>query len=227
MRSSRPTCLWCLSLRRSLRLCNLCTWLGLRFGLAYLDYLRSAKIDRSFVGTFPCLCPNSFIDGLVYAVEGAVVQSVKPDACGSLVEDDIFPTQDVVWSIASEDSCSFVHVVAHLHPSQRRHPKVLEIPSNSLAVFHRYEIAFDAEGGWDLSDILPSYKTDIRSSIQANFTVICYEGVEHSVENPVTAVVGECGSGAQSPLVVRGSDTVTLASHIFALSGVRGCLIGR
>lgn len=80
-----------------------------------------------------------------------------------------------------------VDAVAHILLYQRTDPEVLDISSTSPAGVNAYDVYLDAEGDWDLLDVLPSGEIDIHSSLLAEFTALRDKCVEHSVEASKTA----------------------------------------
>lgn len=104
-----------------------------------------------------------------------------------MYQDKISPVRDVFCSEASAGWCSLADAVAHMCPSQRADSEVLDIPSPSPAVVDEYDIDLDSESGWNFSDILPSDKIDINSSLRADFIVIRNMCVKYLVEAPKTA----------------------------------------
>lgn len=62
--------------------------------------------------------------------------------------------------------------VDHMRPSQLTEPGILDGPSTSPRVFDAYSDDLDAEGDWDVSNMLLSSESGLSSRFQVYFSVI-------------------------------------------------------
>lgn len=106
---------------------------------------------------------------------------------GALGEDKVLPALYFVWSAASSGRRHLGDAITHMHRSQRNDSEVVNNPSTSWAVIEVFDEYLDAEGDWDLPDILLSGEIDICSSLQADLTVIRDKSVNHLIEVAATA----------------------------------------
>lgn len=145
--------------------------------LAYMAYCRSAKFYRSSFRGVHRWFLYGFADVRVHQLIGAVFPFRKRNASDTLGADRLYATWANALMISFADRYSLAAALEYRRPLSQNNPYISDPQLVSPSVTDAYKIDLDAKGEWDFSDIQPSGKIDVHSSLRLYFTVILNKSV--------------------------------------------------